>query len=183
MSTITSQTTINNRLTALIREKNDAIGSNDSTCIFTSAATLPNPPHPFLFPHSFTTFEHWHTHTHIARNHCMGVCAGTMLEVSSLLSALNAQTHVVAWPQSPPTQHHRRALLTRIRKVSLQKPREHNSSIFPASYCSKFFPTNPYSKEAPMGEKRLRQNARSGLSRFNVPLCCSTCNRTGVTNL
>lgn len=181
MSTITSQTTINNRLTALIREKNDAIGSNDSTCIFTSAATLPTPP-PLSFStllYNFWTLTHTHTHCSPSLHGC--VCWYDAGGKQSSVCPERTNTRCCLAPK-PTMQHHHGALLTRIRKVSLQKPREQNSSSFPASYCSKFFPTNPYSKEAPMGEKRLRQDARSGPSRFNVPLCCSTCNRTGVTN-
>lgn len=51
MSTITSQTTMNNKLAAEVREEKDAVGANDLMRIFTSAATLPDLPFPFLSPH------------------------------------------------------------------------------------------------------------------------------------
>lgn len=42
---------MNNRLTAEVREENGAVDVNDlTTCIFTSAATLPNRPPPLCFP-------------------------------------------------------------------------------------------------------------------------------------
>lgn len=92
---------MNNRLTE-VREENDADGVNDlTTCIFTSAATLPN---LFLSPTLPLFYKFWTlTHTHIFRHYW--VCAGTMLEVNSLLSALNAwaQSHCCLVPNPTTT--------------------------------------------------------------------------------
>lgn len=95
MSTITTQTTLNNRLE--VREENDALGVNDlKTRIFTTAATLPNLPPPLSQP-----LQLLNTDTHIVRHHW--VRAGMMQEVNSLLPALNAQAQSLCCLDLKPT--------------------------------------------------------------------------------
>lgn len=97
---------MNNRLTAEVREENGAVDVNDlTTRIFTSAATLPNLSPPLSFPTPPLKLLNTE-HTHIVCYHW--VCAGTMLEVNSPLSALKAQAqpHCCLVPKPTDTTEH-----------------------------------------------------------------------------
>lgn len=77
---------MNNRLTAEVREEKDAVGVNDLNahlyiCSYSFQSSLSFSPH----------LQVLNTDTHIVRHH--RVCAGTMLEVNSLLPALDAPSH------------------------------------------------------------------------------------------
>lgn len=118
---------MNNRLTAEVREEDDAVGVNDFNA-YLYICSFPTSPLPF------TTFEHWHTHTH--RSPSLSVCwydAGG----KQFFSACPERTvTLVAWSQNPPPQHHR-ALLKKDWKGNLQKPRKQNSSTSPSNIAVK----------------------------------------------
>ena len=131
------------------------------------------PSTPFFSqPSPLTTFKHWHTHRH------HWVCAGTMLEVNSLLSALNAQASTLL--PGPKSRHHiasterfKKGLERLVYKSPVNRTRP-LSSLNIAVNSSKPTPAGSSTRGWEMAE-----DLRSGLWRFKVPfpLCCSTCNR------